>query len=118
MNTEEMIRERLSRLAPDALEVFDDSIANYVHLRWLQLAWSAYNAANGETHPAVGNLDSDQAAEIVIGLGRFPGGPGGWFEILDDANAGYQWLGWHRVGRDAFEQSGGGTYPAVAQQRR
>jgi BolA protein len=25
MNTEEMIRERLSRLAPDALEVFDDS---------------------------------------------------------------------------------------------
>jgi len=25
MNTEEMIRERLSRLVPDALEVFDDS---------------------------------------------------------------------------------------------
>ena len=25
MNTEELIRERLSRLAPDALEVFDDS---------------------------------------------------------------------------------------------
>ena len=25
MTTEEMIRERLSRLAPDALEVFDDS---------------------------------------------------------------------------------------------
>ena len=25
MNTEEMIRERLSRLAPEALEVFDDS---------------------------------------------------------------------------------------------
>jgi BolA protein len=25
MNIEEMIRERLSRLAPDALEVFDDS---------------------------------------------------------------------------------------------
>ncbi len=25
MNTEELIRERLSRLAPDALEVYDDS---------------------------------------------------------------------------------------------
>ena len=31
MNTEEMIRERLSRLAPDALEVFDDSHEHVGH---------------------------------------------------------------------------------------
>jgi hypothetical protein len=100
--------------------VFDDAVANHVSLRWLQVAWAAYNTAGGETHPAIGNLDADAPAEIVIGLGRFTGGPGGWFEIVDDANAGagYQWLSWQRVGRDAFEASGGATYPAVVQQRR
>jgi hypothetical protein len=100
------------------MQVFDDGVANHVSLRWLQVAWSAYDAAGGETHPAIGNLDADAPAEIVIGLGRFTGGPGGWFEILDDASAGYGWLAWQHVGRDAFEQSGGATYPAVVQQRR
>jgi hypothetical protein len=102
------------------IQLFDDALVNHAHLRWLQVAWSDYNTAGGEAHPAIGNLDADAAAEIVIGLGKFTGGPGGWFEVLDDANAGtgYGWLGWHRVGRDAFEQSGGATYPAVAQQRR
>jgi hypothetical protein len=102
------------------LQVFDDATANHVHLRWLQVAWPEYNIAVGETHPAVGNLDTDSAAEIVIGLGRFAAGLGGWFEILDDANAGggYPWLSWQQVGRDAFEADGGGTFPSVAQQRR
>lgn len=102
------------------IEVFDDAVAGHQHLRWLQVAWAEYNSASGETHPAVGNLDDDAAAEIVIGLGQFTGGPGGWFEIVDDANtgAGYELRRWQHVGRDTFEESGGATYPSIAQQRR
>jgi hypothetical protein len=102
------------------IEVFDDAAASHRHLRWVQVAWPEYNAASGETHPAVGNLDEDAAAEIVIGLGKFTGGPGGWFEIVDDANTGtgYELRRWQQIGRDTFEQSGGATYPSIAQQRR
>jgi hypothetical protein len=102
------------------MQVFDDAVASHSHLRWLQIVWPEYNAASGESHPAIGNLDDDAAAEIVIGLGQFNGGPGGWFAILDDANtgAGYEWRGWKSVGRDTVTQSGTATFPAVAQQRR
>jgi len=100
------------------LQVFEDATANHAHLRWLQVAWPEYNAAVGETHPAVGTLDADSRAEIVVGLGRFTSGQGGWFEVLDDATTGYQWLSWQRVGLSAFEQDGGGTFPSVAEQRR
>jgi hypothetical protein len=102
------------------LEIFDDATANHVHRDWLQVAWPEYNAAVGETHPAVGNLDGDSSAEIVIGLGRFVAGKGGWFEVVDDANAGggYSFLKWQQVGRSAFEQDGGGTFPSIAPQRR
>lgn len=102
------------------LEIFDDATANHVHRDWVQVAWTEYNLAVGETHPAVGNLDGDSSAEIVIGLGRFVAGKGGWFEIVDDANAGagYQYLAWQQIGRSTFEQDGGGTFPSIAQQRR
>ena len=51
------------------LEIRDDVLANFAHLAWIQVPWAAYDDANGETFPAVGDLDGDGLAEIVIGLG-------------------------------------------------
>lgn len=38
------------------IRVFDDAAAGYAHLAWKQVGWTAYNEANGETWPAVGNI--------------------------------------------------------------
>ncbi len=94
-------------------EVIDDANTSFRHLEWEQVSWAAYNAFNGETHPAVGNVDGDAAAEIVIGLGEFAGN-GGWFEIRDDAARGYVSRGWRNIGWSAFTTTGGALFPAIA----
>jgi hypothetical protein len=95
------------------LEVADDGTRSYAVLRWLRVSWANYNSlASGETHPAVGNIDGDTAAEIVVGLDTFAGN-GGWFEILDDDVAGNKSLGWRNLDWPAFTTAGGGTFPAV-----
>ncbi|MCD6295755.1 MAG: fibronectin type III domain-containing protein [Deltaproteobacteria bacterium] len=58
-------------------EVLDD---DYTHLAWGQIDWADYNAVNGETWPACGDVDGDQKDEIIIGLG--PGG-NGVLEVFD-----------------------------------
>jgi hypothetical protein len=78
--------------------------------------WEAYDAAVGESHPAVGQLDTDAAAEILVGLARYPG-DGGWVGLLDDAAHGFTLTGWHRVGSSAFQQDGGATFPAIGRPR-
>jgi len=93
-------------------EVFDDAVANHAHKAWMQVTWAAYNAAAGEVHPAVGNLDGDAGAEIVFGLGSFAGN-GGWFEIRDDGAQGYKSLGWRNMDWTAFRTAGGATWPAI-----
>jgi hypothetical protein len=99
------------------VEFLDDKAAGYVHLKWFQLPWDAYDSANGETHPAVGNLDADSRAEIVFGLGRFQG-HGGWLFALDDATtSNYATLGWFQIPWNAFSQDGGETFPAVGRPR-
>ena len=50
------------------------------------MSWAGYNAANGETWPACGDLDGDNKDEIVVGLGN---GSGGWVQIFDDATNDY-----------------------------
>lgn len=96
------------------LELLDDERAGFRHRSWVQLLWPEYNAAAGETHPAVGNLDADAAAEIVVGLAPHPGN-GGWFEIFDDLGAGARHLAWRNVEWSTFRAAGGATYPAAAQ---
>jgi CHRD domain-containing protein/VCBS repeat protein len=95
------------------LQVVDDASAGYMHLRWLQVEWAAYTGASGsgETHPAIGNIDGDYAAELVIGLG--PYSDGGWFQSRDDAASGYAPLNWSRTGWMAYDSSGGQTFPAL-----
>ncbi len=94
------------------VEILDDQVAAYATLKWVQIPWDAYNAANGETHPAAGNLDTDSRAEIVFGLGRFNGN-GGWLCALDDIIANYAFLGWFRVPSIPFATDGGETFPSL-----
>ncbi len=69
--------------------IFDDAQHGYAPIPgannspWRQLKWSSYtNSGEGALHPAVGNVDGDQAAELLLGLGR---GGAGWIQVLDDA---------------------------------
>jgi hypothetical protein len=97
------------------IEVFEDATGSYAPVSWLRASWPAYNANPGETHPAVGNVDGDVPAEIVIGLAPFAG-QGGWFEIFDNKSAGFVSLGWRNV-EGAFKAAGTATYPAIGRFR-
>jgi hypothetical protein len=65
-----------------------DNLGRLVNQAWLEVPeWLEYNQKNGETRPAVGNLDDDPALEIAVALG--PGG-GGWVHLFDDPESGYR----------------------------
>lgn len=98
--------------------VFDDASASYASMAWRQTSWPTYNAnaSGGQTYPAVGDIDGDPSAEIVLGLGPYSPG-GGWFELLDDGNAGNASLGWRNVDWPAFLSVGGGLNPAIGRFR-
>ena len=93
--------------------LLNDSVANFAQIKWDKIAWPTYDAHNGETHPAIGNVDADTAAEIVFGFAAFPGA-GGWFEIRDDSSKGYASKGWRSVGWDLVTTSGSSLFPAVS----
>jgi hypothetical protein len=99
------------------LEVKDDAQASFARLTWLRINWPQYNAANGETWPACGDIDGDGRDEIVVGLGH---GGDGWAMVLDDAAAGYAphpatpgGDGWLRLGWTAYNAGVGAIRPAV-----
>lgn len=82
---------------------------------WLQRPWSGYNAQNGETHPALGNLDGDGFDELVVGGGT---GNGGWMYAFDDALRGLRPLpgangGWLQSGATGYNAANGTVWPAV-----
>ena len=90
--------------------VFDDAAHGFAVLKWIQVDWPAYNAANGEVWPAVGDIDGDGRAEIVAGLGS---GGLGWFEIFDDAAANFAHIAWRQVDWPAYSAGTGATHPAI-----
>lgn len=101
------------------LQVRDDAAANHAHLQWLRIPWGTYDAANGETWPACGDVDGDGRDEIVVGLGR---GGGGMVYVFDDANATPAYgphpatpegSGWLLLGWSAYDTAIGEIHPAV-----
>lgn len=98
------------------VEIVDDAFRSFGHRRWLQVGWAEYNTANGEVHPAVGNVDSDSRPELVLGLGANPG-QGGWIQILDDAVANHVSLAWKPSENGTVHTSGAASFPAVGRFR-
>ena len=56
------------------LEIRDDMMTGYAHLDWIRSGWAAYCSSNGETIPDCYDVDMDNKAEIIIGLGQGSGG--------------------------------------------
>jgi hypothetical protein len=94
------------------VEIRDDYTTGFAHMAWVQVPWSAYNAANGATYPTAGDFDGDGNDELAIGLGTYPT-TGGYVEIRDDATTGFAHLAWPRVPWSAYNSSNGATYPAA-----
>ncbi|MEK7867521.1 MAG: SBBP repeat-containing protein [Planctomycetota bacterium] len=91
--------------------VFDDGRHGYEFVRLLRLPWSAYNAANGETRVACGDLDGDRREEIVVATGTYAGAGGFWgvFEDMASSNA---FVGWQRMGWAQYNAADGQLWPA------
>jgi len=77
---------------------------------WVQVNWSAYNSAHGESFPACGELDGDRGDELAIGLGT---GGQGFVEIKDDVAAGLGTKSWAHLHWGAYNSSNGLTRPTV-----
>lgn len=90
-----------------AFQVLDD---DYSLLAWGQVEWPEYNSLNGETRPAVGDLDGDGLAEIVIGLGS---GGGGLVQVFKYADGKVVNAGWAQVDWPEYAQSNGETRVAI-----
>lgn len=92
------------------IAVFDDLTTNFAFLTWLQVPWTNYNRLNGETRPALGDVDGDGWYEIVVGLGP---GSNGWQVIIDDSRT-YNLLKWRQVDFPRYNEANGETWPAIS----
>jgi hypothetical protein len=90
----------------------EEIAGDYTNEAWLWLDWSEYNAVNGETRIATGDIDGDGREEIVLGVGPVVGDPsipGGRFEVLDDD---YTHLAWGWIQWGAYNSANGESWPA------
>lgn len=83
---------------------------DYSVLGWGQVEWPEYNAINGETRVAAGDIDGDGIAEIIVGLG--PGGEGR-MEIFKYADLHLKHVKWLQTGWSDYNRGNGETRPAT-----
>ncbi|MBV5273760.1 MAG: FG-GAP repeat protein [Lamprocystis purpurea] len=88
-------------------QILDD---DFSHLLWGQVDWPDYNAASGETRPAVGDIDGDGKDEIIIGLGQGGDGKMAIFRLTDRALSP---IGWADINWPDYGQANGETWPAL-----
>jgi hypothetical protein len=93
---------------PNGMFLILDS--QYNHLAWGQVNWPEYNAANGETWPACGDLDGDGRDEILIGLGA---GGGGRVEVFQYAAGAVTHREWLLLDWDDYNTASGEVRPAA-----
>jgi len=107
------------------VHIRDDQAAGFVNLPgtpaangWLRLGWTAYETENGETWPAIGDLDVvSGTGELVLGLGN---GGDGWLRVFQGAAGGFAPApgapgggGWVQINWSAYNGAVGASYPAV-----
>ena len=90
--------------------ILDDASANFAPLGWRQVQWPMYTVADGRTHPAIGDVNGDGVAEIIVGLGP---GSLGWVEVFNGAAAGFSHRGWFQVPWPGYNAANGTTWPAA-----
>lgn len=96
--------------------IVDDAASSYAKRGWARVTWNAYNTTNGEVRPAIGDVDGDGLAEIVLGLGSSTV-EGGYVYVAGDASRNYNRLRWTRSSDSAYNAANGETWPAVGQVR-
>ncbi|UCF36322.1 MAG: hypothetical protein JSU96_16085 [Acidobacteriota bacterium] len=85
-----------------------------VDASWLQVQWPEYTSVNGETRVVAGDIDGDNEAEMIVGLGPVPGDPsvpGGYFQVVDHDN---QHMLWERLDWAEYNRINGETRPGLA----
>jgi len=82
---------------------------DFTSLGWGQIEWPDYNAINGESWPACGDIDGDGVDEILIGLGV---GGNGRVEVFKFKNGQAVHEKWIKVGWEDYCKAGGGVRPA------
>jgi len=87
-------------------QILDD---DFTSLGWGQINWPEYNALNGETWPACGDIDGDGIDEILIGLGVGGNGRVEVFKFKNERAVHQQWI---KVGWEEYCKAGGGVRPA------
>jgi hypothetical protein len=90
--------------------ILDDAAASFAPLAWRQVAWPAYTAGDGRTHPAIGDVTGDGVSEIIVGLGP---GAAGWVEIVNGAASGYTHRAWVQVPWSGYAAANGTAWPAA-----
>lgn len=91
--------------------IVDDEAAGFALLRWVRVPNATYNATNGETFTALGDIDGDGQAELAVGLGR---GGYGWVYVYGSANESYALRRQVKLPWTVYDASVGATLPCVA----
>lgn len=90
------------------LEIFDYQDSAMMSLGLVGVGFDEYNRFNGETRPAIGDLDGDGKSEILVGFGA---GGEGILESIQDASEQFSYSTHFQVGADTGRDAGGGIWP-------